>query len=57
MAEVNTLRKELKQLTELIQKLIIEFRAVKLEVEASYLDLMESVNVILGTCLESRRNK
>ena len=43
LSDVNALWEEVKQLMELIQKLIMEFRAVKLEVEASHLDIMESV--------------
>ena len=35
---------------ELIQKLIMEFRAVKLEVEASHLDIMDSVRLAVAVC-------
>ena len=50
LSDVNALREEVKQLMELIQKLIMEFRAVKLEVEASHLDIMDSVRLAIAVC-------
>ena len=52
ISDVNALREEVKQLMELIQKLIMEFRAVKLEVEASHLDIMDST--FSYSCVQSR---
>ena len=40
----------MKCLMELIQKLVIEFRAVKCEVEASYTDIMDSVHLAIALC-------
>ena len=56
LSDVNALREEVKHLMELIQKLIMEFRAVRLEVEASHLDIMESVTLAVATCIQSRAN-
>ena len=56
LSDVNALREEVKQLMELIQKLIMEFRAVKLEVEASHLDIMDSVHLVIAACMQSRSN-
>lgn len=56
LSDVNALREEVKHLMELIQKLIMEFRAVRLEVEASHLDIMESVTLAVATCMQSRAN-
>ena len=33
---------------ELIQKLIVEFRAVKHQVEASHIDIMESLSLMMA---------
>lgn len=35
---------------DLIQKLVTEFRAVKLEVEASHIDIMDSVQLAIAAC-------
>ena len=50
LSDVNALREDVKELMELIQKLIVEFRAVKLEVEASHLDVTDSVRLALALC-------
>ena len=50
MSEFVALRDEVKHLMELIEKLISEFRAVKLKVEASHIDMMESVQLAIGLC-------
>ena len=54
LSEVNALREEVKELMELIQKLIVEFRAVKNEVEASHLDIMDSVHLAVAACTQNR---
>ena len=35
---------------ELIQKLITEFRAVKVEMEVSHVDIMDSVQLAIAIC-------
>lgn len=54
LSDINALREDVMQLMELIQKLIIEFKAVKREVEASHLDIMDSMQVALTACIQSR---
>ena len=53
MHDVTALRQEIKELTELVQKLVAEFRAVKVELEASRLD----VNCINATVCEMLGSK
>ena len=50
LSDVHALREDVKQLMELIQKLIIEFKAVKVEVEASHIDIMDSVHLAIALC-------
>ena len=46
MQDVIALRQEIKELMELVQKLVTEFRAVKVELEASCIDV-DSVQAAL----------
>ena len=50
LSDFNALREEVKKLMELIQKLVSEFRGVRSEVEASHLDIMESVQLAIALC-------
>ena len=50
LSDFNALREEVKCLMELIQKLVIEFKAVKREVEASHTDIMDSVHLAIALC-------
>ena len=46
LSDFNALREEVRCLMELIQKLVLEFKAVKCEVEASHHDIMDSVQAL-----------
>ena len=50
LSDFNALREEVKCLMELIQKLVLEFKAVKREVEASHVDLLESIQLAITLC-------
>ena len=52
LSDFNALREEVKCLMELIQKLVIEFKAVKREVEASHTDIMDSVHLAIALCID-----
>lgn len=50
LSDFETLQEQVKELKELIHKLIREFQAVKHEVEASHLDMMDSVQLAVAAC-------
>ena len=52
LSDFEALREQVKELMELIQKLIGEFRAIKHEVESSHLDIMDSMqlHVAVAAC-------
>ena len=52
LSDFETLQEQVKELTELIHQLIGEFRAVKHEVEASHLDIMDTVQIAVAACKE-----
>ena len=52
LKDFNKLREEVKQLMELIQKLTLEFKLVKEEMEASHIDIMESITA----CKDNLKN-
>jgi len=50
LSDFDALREQVKELMELIQKLIMEFRAVKHEMEASHLDIMDTMQLAIAAC-------
>lgn len=53
--DVTALRQDVKELVELVQKLVTEFRAVKLELEASRLDV-DSIRAALCEVVGSKQS-
>ena len=47
VSDVAALQEDVRKLMVLIQKLIAEFRAMKLEVETSNIDIMESIQLMM----------
>ena len=50
LSDFNALQEQVNKLMDLIQKLTAEFRAARHEMEASHLEIMDSVQLALATC-------
>ena len=50
LSDFETLQEQVKELIELIHKLVEEFQAVKHEVEASHLDILDSMQLAVAAC-------